>query len=422
MRSFNIPSITCAGSLLIAASAQANSPTYLYGRSVPFTGSVAAVAATTASDENPRSQFVLTAVPNSMGGLEVTGWQDVSTEYKSSLRWDLGGGQVVSVAAAGIDSSHVVTADVDSDGVLAVDTWTLGAPASVALTNSYESPAGTGAGVAPVPNLAMVSLGATQVVTAYADRNQNLVVEEWRVGTGSTPAAPIGTTGNAGQVNEVSIAQIDSSTVITAVSTPSNSLEITTWGIDSAGVHMQNKYVMKDAVSIAFAGVSIAAGTNATYSYIGGIPMMTETRSAVTTTLTLEDDLEVINWKISASGTITQQHKIVGSPQGYGSDFATGVCMLPGNVPMSSYADSDSDIWVGLVENDDLTDYLAIAGHTSGVTSIGMATAGSNFNPFVLGSYDAYFITGVVTFKDGDPSAGNLELRKWSYPVTPSIL
>ena len=194
--------------------------------------------------------------------------------------------------------------------------------------------------------------------------NGNLEVKEWTVGTGSAAATPVGVIWNGGAVSEVAIAELDSATVIVAASLPDdNDLEITTLGIDSAGVHYQDQYVLKGiAGGGLYPSIAIGAGTEVTSTVVDGLPSLKIVRSAFTPIVTSGNTIDVIDWSISQTGKISLVRQ-KGNDDDY--SFATAACMLPTLVPISAYYDQsgvNSIVNVGWYEGGMETDFIAVSG------------------------------------------------------------
>src|ERR1700683_3643155 len=121
---------------LAGGAARAQSPNPLYGASTVSYGP-SAVTATAGTVSDARSGYVVAAVADSVGNLEVTAWQDTTKKLAAVGKpYDASGTPIVAVAAADLDSNEVVTADVDQLGKLSVRTWTVGT-AGIAPLNSY---------------------------------------------------------------------------------------------------------------------------------------------------------------------------------------------------------------------------------------------------------------------------------------------
>jgi hypothetical protein len=409
-----------AGFALASGAVRAQAPHYLYDASTDAYGEATAVATTTPSLTDPRSSYVVAAIPYANGDLEIKAWQDTKLKLVEIGHYHAGGNPISAVAAVGLDSSHVVTADVDQTGIFSLNTWTLGGSVPIIALNGYDSPANTAA----PSSVGVTALGATQVVTASQDNLQNLILQAWTVGDTSAQPVKVGTEANGGPVLQLSIAALDSQTVITATTNENDDLVITTWGVSSAGVQMQDQYLEPTQVSGTTPDVSIAAGS-VTY-YLARFPYVTTSRTAVTPIVNTSDVLEVFYWTISSAGKISKSGVKVGSLSTQAR--VTAACMLPANVPMSVNNGQDGYGW------DVDVGWFGVTGESthnvvknvstdlgSGISNVAAATAGDDFN--VLNPYSevsAYFITAALTNLGPPPSTsapGVYRLQKWSYPV-----
>jgi hypothetical protein len=364
---------------------------------------------------------------SSTGSLEVKAWQDTTHGLDFVGSDEPATNTIGAIAATGIDSSHVVTADIDAKGVLSLRTWTLGGTAGIAPPNHFHSPVGTANSIGLTPSLGMADLSPTQVVTASENGSGNLIVQAWTVG--DTSAAPVasGDPGNGGPVNEVSIAAIDSATVITAAVTAEHNLQVSTWGVDATGVHLQDRQVLKKVTGDDYPSVSIGAGTAAALVSSGGVTILKSTRLAFTPIVNEDNVIEVIDWQISPSGAISQ----LGKPTVGGSDdFALDVaaCMLPTGVPMSVYGElgepgDENYVKVGWIERGLESEFDAIDEFNAGVTTVAATAAGTNSPSGPTAQVYAYFVTGALTYTGGLPPStsnpGTLKLQVWSYPIAP---
>lgn len=431
MNKLTLAKVALAALTLTSAGVRAQAPQMLaYDASITVHGP-SAIATTTGTSRNERSGYVVAATGDAKGKLQVTAWQDTTKSLVQVGQADLGGNKVMALAATGLDPTHVVTADIHDEGTLYVKTWTIGGTAGVVLLNK-ESVLNAGQSLYTLPpNLAVTALSSTEVVTAYQDVNGNLNVGAWAVSDTSANPVPLGTAWQGGPVNQVSMAVIDSATVITATSIPfTNTLVITTFGVDSAGVHLQDTKSLKNVVGGGlYPSVAIGASSVLTpYSAGGGITGLKEVRSAFTPIITAAQTAEVIYWNVSATGAISE----VPHPPTDTSDYlyATAACSLPSGVPISIYADEPAEwtnkvhvAWYGRSGTE--AEYSAISGMGSGVSTLSAATAGSDFNlldPYV--EYKAYFVTGAVTqtATQETDNTGNLQIRLWSYPIAPLLL
>jgi hypothetical protein len=412
-----------AGFALASGAVRAEAPQYLYGAYTDAYGLATAVATTTPSSTDPRSSYVVAAIPYATGELEIKAWQDTTGELLEIGHYHAGGNPIAAVAAVGLDPSHVVTADVDQTGIFSLNTWTLGGTAVITALNGYDSPANTAA-----PNTSSVGITAlseTQVVTASQDNLQNLILQAWTVGDTSARPVKLGPKTNGGSVLQLSIAALDSQTVITATTNDSDDLVITTWGVSSAGVQMQDQYVQPTLVAGGNPDVSIAAGT--VNHFLAIFPYVTSSRTAVTPIVNTGDVLEVLYWTISSSGKISAPTVKVGTLDTQAR--VTAACMLESDVPMSVNNGQDGAGWdvdVGWFGVTGGSADKVVHGLGSGISNVAAAAAGDDFNVLrPYGDVNAYFITAALTNQGSSPStsaSGVYRLQKWSYPVAlPSL-
>jgi len=408
-----------AGLALASGMVQATSPQPLYGASVKAYGGAVAVATTSGTGNFKRAGYVVAAISGSTGALEVTAWQDTTKELSPiGSPYNAGGDPIAAVAAADLDATHVITTDVDENGVLHLKTWTVGGKAGIALANDYHSAPNTANPLGSSPALGVAALSATQIVVAYTNFNVQLVLQAWTVGDSSAAPVPAGASANGGAVNKVAIAALDSQTVITASSDANNDLVITTWGIDSSGVHMQDQYTKSNIVDAMYSSVAIAAGSVYVIEMLPG--QSYTSRTAVTPIVNNSGDIQVLYWQISTSGKISLT---ADEPAG-GFALGTAACMLPTSVPMSVYGDlglvdNDSFIHVGVYGLTEEATLSAIDGYSDAIDGVTAAVAGESAGLTPLDN--AYFVTGTLTstkFLPAEPSSpGTFELQMWSYPV-----
>ncbi len=110
MRKHTIATSLIAGFALASGAVRAQAPHYLYDASTDAYGEATAVATTTPSTD-PRSSYVVAAIPYANGDLEIKAWQDTTLKLVEIGHYHAGGNPISAVAAVGLDSSHVVTAD-----------------------------------------------------------------------------------------------------------------------------------------------------------------------------------------------------------------------------------------------------------------------------------------------------------------------
>ncbi|MGO8974259.1 MAG: hypothetical protein ACLQJ0_19050 [Steroidobacteraceae bacterium] len=410
-----------AGFTLAGGIVQAQAPQYVADASTDAYGEATAIATTTPSLTDAQSSYVVAAFPDADGDLEIKAWQDTTSKLVKIGEYPAGGNPIAAVAAVGLDSSHVMTADVDQTGILSLMTWTLGGSEAITALNGYDSPAGTANQNAS--SIGVAALSATQVVTASEDNLQNLILQAWTVGDTSAQPVKFGPETNAGFVGQLSIAALDSQTLITATTNKKDYLVITTWGVSSSGVQMQDQYVQKTQVAGTTGTVSIAAGT--VTSYVVRFPAVAPSRTAVTPIVIPTDNtLEVLYWTISSSGKISKPTVKMGAPNDGTS--VTAACMLPAGVPMSVFnslvsGGSDQDILVGWFGFTGESSVTAVSGLGSGIYNVAAVAAGDDFKPLSpAAQVSAYFITAALTstgMSPATPTPGSYRLQKWSYPV-----
>jgi hypothetical protein len=265
----------------------------------------------------------------------------------------------------------------------------------------------------------------------YQDELQNLTLQAWTVSdTSATPKAA-GTPAVGGAATQIAIAAIDSVTVMTAVVAPDSEglgsdLQVTTWGVDSKGVHLQDQTVVKHVVGGLYPSVAIGATTVETVNV--GFPAFTFTRRAFTPIVNSDNLIEVIDWEISSTGKISMVGKpSIGGPEDFA--FAVAGTMLQTGIPMTVYADltgpgpaDNQDVTVGWFEAGYLSWFTEISGEGTDVSYLTATPAGNDFN--VLDprpEVNAYFVTGALTSGGFlPPSAtnkGQFKLQVRSYPI-----
>jgi hypothetical protein len=422
-----------AGLLLAGGAVHAASPQYLYGASTNTYGTSAAVATTTGTEFHNRSGYVVAAIVDSTGGLEVKAWQDTTLKLSEVGHVHADSNTIVAAAAAGLDSSHVITADVDVNGVLSLRTWTLGGTGGIAELNHYHSPVNTASPLGSTPVLGMVALSATEVVTASQDELQNLTLQAWTVSDTTAMPQPAGTAATGGPAVQIAIAAIDSATVMTAViasdsdGQAGSDLQVTTWGVDTTGVHLQDQKILKNVVGGLYPSVAIGATTVGTVNF-RQFPSIEFTRRAFTPIVNSDNLIEVIDWQISSAGNISMLGKpSIGAPEQYA--FAVAGCMLQTGIPMTVYAEQggpgpadDQDVTVGWFEASKLSQFTEISGPSTAVSYVTATPAGNDFNVLnPLAAVNAYFVTGALTSGGNLPPSGTntgvFQLQVWSYPI-----
>lgn len=430
MKTFNCVK-TAVASLLLASAAVAWAlpPQYLYGTSTSALESGPIAIATTVP-----ATYVVAAEANASNDLEVIAWHDMGDLKKGGLAPV--GSEVVegpglhSVGITGLDSSRVVTADIDYSGTLTINTWTVG-PAGVVLQKGKS----TAANVA-YHNVAITTLSPTEVVTAYQllgapgvsdSGGSSLAVEEWTIAADGSPAPegalailPIA----APDIDEVSIATVNSNLVMTSANDTNNDLLVATWGFNSAGVYYQDGVDFSNTAGTGTENLGIGAGS--TFKLGNTPPYLTVVQSAFTP-VSYKGQVAVIYWRISAAGSLTQLNIPVWTTTPGDGNSEVAACMVAGKAPITIYGnDDDNDVNLEVFPYaSSLDTYNAIKNANQyGITSIAAAAAGDDYSPLLLGTYNGYFVTAVLThYPAGAPSSfnNNLAIRKWSYPVEPTL-
>lgn len=422
--------LTIATSLIgltLAAGVRAQSPQYHYPAATAAFGTAAAVATTPGAGLANRSGYVLAATAGTTGALEVTAWQDTTKQLVPVGSFVADSNTIEAVAATGLDASHVVTADVDVNGVLSLRTWTVGGTSGLAQLNHANTPESTANRAATTQALALVELTATEVVTAYQDPAGDLMLQAWTIGDTGAKPVPLGAAANGGPVGQLAMAVIDSATLITAATTQSDDLAITTWGVDASGVHQQDEYIETNIVGGLYPSVSIGAATVETVNF-GQFPQFQYSRHAFTPIINRSNLIEVLDWQISSTGVISPAGKpVTGGPKDFA--FEVAACMLPTGVPMTVFGRSpgpapayDTNVEVGWFERSLDSEFTAVSGFLTGISSVAAANAGTDLNPLdPLAKVNAYFVTGALTSGGSLPPSitnpGTFKIQVWSYPI-----
>jgi hypothetical protein len=441
-----VASLTLAGAAAVSAQER---PTPLYDTTTPLAANQPfAITTTVPTGSNPRAQYVAVAegsevfrcviVCKTEPILEVLAWQDTTT---SLLQTSAAGsasvpGGLAAVAVTGLDSGRVVTAEVDGTGVLSIRTWTVGA-SGVALQNGYSTAAESAS-----PEVAIATLSSTEVVTAYALPNGTLAVEAWTISADGLPTA-VSTVGyqngdvtgnevlpaqNGVFAAQVSIAMVNPNQVVTAIGDGSESMWVTTWGINS-GVQAQQLQQIPNTVSTN--PVSVAVGAGQTKQFVPGIGILPPHYETVQTAFTpftnSGHELNVLYWTISASGQLTQQPALTATCCDYGSVAAA---MLPTNVPMTSYncipyGCTVEEYYHGYLANDPWATTLSVGlSNPPAIIGInyvlggpvGSAAEGTDNSALSdIEPYSAYFVTAT-----GDQYLNLLYIQVFSYPLPPT--
>lgn len=407
-----------------------------------------AIATTATTSASPRAQYVAVAKGTSLRlcliscrtetFVQVDAWNDTTTELvpvSASASAVVAGG-LAAVAATGLDSGRVVTAGIDGTGVLSIKTWTVGA-SGVALQNSYSTAIESAS-----PQVAIATLSSTEVVTAYALPSGTLAVEAFTIDATGLPT-PVSTVGyqngdltsnqvlpaqNGVFASQVSIAAVNANQVITAIADSSESMWVTTWGVNS-GVQAQQLQQIPNVVGSYSGSVAVGAGQESVLvPGIGLRPPHVETvQSAFTPCSTAEGTMNVLYWTVSATGQLTQQPAVTPTP--VMSNVAA--TMLPANVPITSYhsapgIDQTEEFYHGyfpLVDFPGGDPWATNIGYFPGAVPIdgedqgplSSASEGSSGASAVL-PYNSYFVTA-----SEDPYANTLYVNVFSYLIPPIV-
>jgi hypothetical protein len=445
--------VKAAVASLVLASAAAvcaqSRPTPLYDTTTPLdTNQPFAITTTVPTASDPRAQYVVVAKASAVFRcltcgtepiIEVVAWNDTTTslvQTSSDATASVSGG-LAAVAITGLDSGRVVTAGVDTTGVLSIKTWTVGA-SGVALQNSYST-----AAESVSPEVAIATLSSTEVVTAYALPNGTLAVEAWTISAEGlpTPVSTVGYQNGNATGNEVlpaeygvfaaqvSIATVNPTQVVTAIGDSSESMWVTSWGINS-GVQAQQLQQIPNTVSTMAESVAVGAGQ--TSVFVPGIGIRPPHYETVQTAFTPfinsgSAELNVLYWTISASGQLTQQPALTPTCCYYGGVAAT---TLPTDVPITSYDFAPGGVqtdeyYHGYFANDPWATALSPGQNNPPVVYginfvlnglVGSAAEG-NSPSSELEPYSAYFVSA-----SADQYDEVLYIRVFSYPLPPTGL
>jgi hypothetical protein len=265
-----------------------------------------------------------------------------------------------------------------------------------------------------------------------------LAVEAWTISAEGlpTPVSTVGyqsgdVTGNQvlpGQsdvfANQVSIATVNPNQVVTAIGDRSQSMWVTTWGINS-GVQAQQLQQIPNTVSTAQGAVAVGAGQiTELVPGIGHLLPHNETvQTAFTPFTNSAGEVNVLYWTISSSGQLAQQPALSAT---YSIDAGVGAAMLPTGVPMTTYNCYGCEVdeyYHGYFANDPWATALstgendppAVVGIPYFLAGpIGSASEG-NSPPSAFETYNAYFVTA-----SGVPGINLLYLQVFSYPLPPT--
>jgi hypothetical protein len=420
---------TAVASLVLGSTAVvwASPPEFMYG-----TSTIALESGPIAITTTLPATYVVAAEANASNDLEVIAWHDTGVAKTGLVNAGtpgvLDGPGLVSVGITGLDSSHVVTADIDVTGTLSINTWIIGGTAVLPLKGN-STPANT-----VYHNVAIATLSPTEVVTAYqllsSSGGASLAVEEWTIAADGFPTpegaiAFLPLAAAAADINEVSIATVNSNEVVTAANDTNDDLLVATWAVDSAGVHYQDSAPpLSNTAGRGEENLGIGAGS--TFRFQDHFPYLETIQSAFTPVL-YGGQVAVIYWGISATGGLTQKNIPVWTTTPGDSNFEVAACMVEGKVPITIWGNDDGFVDLELYPNSSSFATYSASPNVNqyGITSIASAAAGGSAPLPPFGFYNGYFVTAVLThFPANAPSAvvnNNLEIKKWSSPVEPTL-
>ena len=411
----DIGTVVCSLGLAMVSSAWAQTyPALLYGTTTQLPPSNQwAIGTTLPTPANPSAQYVVIAEQNANNDLEVLAWHNTLSSLVATAPAGIAKKTgVTGVAVTGLDSHRVVTADVTSDGVLSIHTWTVGA-GGVKREKEYHTAAATASS-----SVSIAALSSTEVATAYVTPAGPVIVEAWTIAGDGLPS-PKAVLGTGPSAFEVSIAAVNPHQVITAAGDSTQSLWVNTWGVDAAGVHAQDQVQTKNTVaSPALETVAVGAGRS---FHLTGVPGYVQ--AAFTPVITPDYQVQVFAWGISDSGTLTLNSTT--PPTLAGDFFGVAAAMLPANIPITSYFGGTGDnyvfneVYTGL---NPYTDNPPSYGNPYNAVSISTATAGTNVSFLSLFEpYSACFVSGgLFGAPEGTPT-GTLYINLFSYPEAPIL-
>jgi hypothetical protein len=448
-----------AGLVLVCATAQAQSPKRVCHTYTDAWGTPAAVTTTTGTVSHAAAGYMVAAIVDVNGYLEVKAFQNNCKEVGHVHTDDPVpiGAPITAVAAADLDSSQIVTAVVDQDGTLQLRTWAVGGKAGIAALNAgYLSSKGTANSLGTTPFLGITALSATEVVTAYEDPLGNFILQQWNIPSGGVPA-PVGEALNLGgaikvfcatgaqqtfEPSQIAIATVDPALgmFVTAVSDAYQNLYVDAWTLGDDGTFgTGGQACVPNIVKGASAGLAVAAGYGQVIETNGKFHNVVLQHYAVTPVVNTEENFEVLYWDISSTGAITEtSHKTAPGVPDLPAATGTAAAMLPTGIPISAFLQASGDNnnvnvgWYGYTGESAVSeiDSLDKKGDPdgAGVFGVSAAAAGASFPAsfpeWVSGT--AYFVTGTMTAKGGNPpmvagsspaNEGIFRLHLWSYPV-----
>jgi hypothetical protein len=402
-------------------------PQILYGTSttVPSSNQFA-LAATLPEVNELRSRYVVIADVDEANRLKVLGWHDTTTSLEPLSRAGLSKySGVVTVAAAGLGPHRIVTADVDVNGTLSLDTWSVEASGVTSHGGSR-----TAEETALPSNVSIAAISESEVVVAYVSTSSGYpIVQEWAIAAdGLATAKPVLGTESL-PIDQISVAAVSTNRVVTAAQI-AETLVVTTWKVDSTGVTQLNQVISEGVVSSACGAnprqqnFAVAAGE--TFRLMAGPPYVSFVQAAFTPVLNPLCELQDYYWGISTGGTLTLESTT--PPLGSYSFAEVAASMLPNNIPITSYG-----VESGSGFGDVLIDWYTGSGAaattatynypTGGALAVDSVSTGTdaNFHNF-FSPYKAYFASAGQFDSFSSSSSGPIILKVLSYPEPPLFL
>ena len=418
----------CSMGLLGASSGWALTPQLpqiLYGTSTTVSSSNQfALAATLPEGNDPRSHYVVIAEVDDANGLKVLAWQDTtaSLELLSAVGLTKYSG-VVTVAAAGLGPHRVVTADVDVNGTLSLNTWRVGESGVTSHGGSR-----TAEQTALPSDVSIAAISGSEVVVAYISASSGYpIVQAWTIAAdGLATAEPVVGTGLL--TDQISVAAISTNRVVTAAEIAETFI-VTTWNVDSTGVTQLNQVVSEGAVSSACGAnprqqnFAVAAGE--TFRLTAAPPFLSFVQAAFTPVLNPLCQLQDYYWGISTGGTLTLESTT--PPLGSYSFAEVAASMLPNNIPITSYAVESGtgfgDVFIDWYTGSGVTGTTATYNNpSSGALAVDSVSTGTDANLHSFFSpYNAYFVSA-GQFDSFSSSDGPIIIKVLSYPEPPLFL
>ena len=224
--------------------------------------------------------WAVTAVENSADNLEVIVWNDNGTGIVRTGSATATLGAISKVAVSGLDSSRVVTADINSlTGDMDLTVWKVSFPAgTIAQQGATISVCCT------TTSVAITQVDATHVATA-ATFAGNLFVNVFEISSAGVITADGETSG--GVVNQAVIASPEPTRIVTADRNSSGKLDVTMW-------HFAFGFLTKKSEV-----------TSGAIKHLAIVALLTD--QVTTAVINGSGDLELINWGISSTGALTKQ-------------------------------------------------------------------------------------------------------------------